>query len=157
MKKAFCLMLGIMILSIAAVSAQTTIAGKIYNHDYTEVIEGADVTVTCGGNVLTYTSLADGAYSVTYLNEVTGAPACTVGDTLTVEGSFGDLYGIKQGTLVGSGDCTDPASENCVITIANGFDLAVVNVPLVPEFGLVVGVATALSAVALFFVVRKNN
>jgi hypothetical protein len=35
-------------------------------------------------------------------------------------------------------------------------DVACVNVPLVPEFGAIVGVLTALGALGVFFVVRRK-
>ena len=45
-------------------------------------------------------------------------------------------------------------------TIFNGFfinvDLAIVNVPLVPEFGVVVGMLTIFGAMGIFLFVRKN-
>jgi len=67
MKGAIALMLvGMFVLSLGLVSAGTTlIAGKIYNADFSKTIPGANVTVTCNGNIQTYTSESDGAYSVT--------------------------------------------------------------------------------------------
>jgi hypothetical protein len=35
-------------------------------------------------------------------------------------------------------------------------DLAIVNVPLVPEFGLIIGMTTILGALGIFFAVRKR-
>jgi hypothetical protein len=35
-------------------------------------------------------------------------------------------------------------------------DVGIVNVPMVPEFGLVVGLTTMLGALGVFFVVRRK-
>ena len=139
------IMLGLLVFSISSVSAYTLIAGKIYNADYTDTIAGADVTVTCvhNGDINIkdgITSLGDGSYSVTYTE--TGDNACNNGDLLTVSATKGDLYGSETGII------HDDAFED--------WDLAIVNVPLVPEFGLIVGVLTILSAVGVFFFVRRE-
>ena len=135
------IILGLMVISVigmaSAVAAGTTfIGGKIYDADYSDTIGGASVTVTCNINVLTATSSSDGSYGVTY-----PISNCNVGDTLTVEGSKGSLYGIKTGEIH---------------EINSEFDFAIVNVPLVPEFGLFIGGLTILSAVGIFFFVRKR-
>jgi len=131
----------LVISTIGAVSAKTLIAGKIYNADYSDTIAGADVTITCihgsDTNVQTTTSLGDGAYDVTFYES-----ACESGDDLTVSATKGDLYGSKSGVI----------HEDAFYD----WDLAVVNVPLVPEFGLIVGILTVLSAMIMFFVIRKK-
>ncbi len=146
MKRLFSvLILSLMILSVmGAVSAKTLIAGKIYNADYSDTIAGADVTITCihnnDTNVKNTTSLSDGAYSVTF--DETGTSACNNGDSLTVSAVKGSLYGSK------TGDIHDD--------VFGDWDLAVVNVPLVPEFGIFLGALTVLSAVGIFFFVRRK-
>ena len=139
--KLMLMILALMVLSIGTVSAQTLIAGKIYNADYSDTIAGATVTVTCNGNVQMTTSLSDGAYSVTY-NETGDYNACNSGDSLTVSAVKDDLYGSKTGII------HDDAFAD--------WDLAVVNVPLVPEFGLVAGFATIFGAAGILFIVRRN-
>ena len=134
-------------------SSTTVIAGKIYNSDYTGVISGADVTVTCGDYILTAISLNDGAYKVEY-NGDTGY--CGIGDSLVVYAEKDSLSGMKTGTIKGEGDCTDPSSDNCLINIYSGLDVAVVNVPLVPEFGAIIGVLTIMGALGAFFIVRRK-
>ncbi len=143
MKKLFSLMiLSLLVLSIGAVSAKTLIAGKIYNADFSETISGADVTVTCNGHIQTTTSLSDGSYSVTY--KETGSGSCDSGDTLSVYASHPD-YGANSKTGVINDD-----------VFGNNWDLAIVNVPLVPEFGLIVGALTLLSALGVFFLIRRE-
>ena len=125
---------------IGVVSAKTLIAGKIYNADYSDTISGADVLVTCDGTPHSLvTSSSDGTYSVTYDDE----EQCGYGDTLNVYAEKDGLSGYKEGTI----------HENAFDT---DWDLAIVNVPLVPEFGFFIGGLTIVSAIAVFFFVRKQ-
>jgi len=133
--------LGLLIVSmVGVVSADTLIAGKIYNADYSDIIEGADVIVTCNNHVQDTVSLDDGAYRVVY--EESGDSACSYGDFLSVSATYGDLSGYKEGEI----------HENAF----DDWDLAIVNVPLVPEFGLIIGLLTMLGAVGAFFVIRRK-
>ncbi len=141
----FVLMLvGMFVLSFGLASAKTMIAGKIYNADFSDVVEGASVVVSCddGGDISVQntTSLADGTYGVIF-NEV-GSKSCNDGDTLTVYAEKGSLTGMQSGEI-----------NNDVI---GTWDVGIVNVPLVPEFGFFVGMLTMLSAVGVFFVVRRD-
>jgi len=142
MKKVLTLILmGMFLLSLGFASADTMIAGKIYNADYTATIGDADVMVSCGDGdgvvVKNTTSLSDGSYSVDFEENV-----CDNGDTLTVYAEKGSLTGGQSGEI----------HDDVIGT----WDLAIVNVPLVPEFGFIVGMITILSAVGIFFVVRKE-
>lgn len=145
-------LMAVLLLGFASADTQTTIiAGKIYNSDYTAVIAGADVDVTCDGVTISVVSKADGAYKVEYTDG-----SCYVGDSLTVYAEKEGLTGQKTGTILAEGTCSDPNTDNCLINVYDGLDVAVVNVPLVPEFGLIVGVLTILGAVGVFFVVRQR-
>ena len=154
MNKTFSLMiLSLMVIGmLGVVSAEgltTVIAGKIYNADYTNVISGATVTVTCGTTTLpTVESIADGSYKVQFTDGL-----CTAGKELTVSAVSGSLTGSKTGT-VKTTECT--GADNCLVSITDDFDVAVVNVPLVPEFGLIAGLTTVLGALGVFFVVRRK-
>jgi hypothetical protein len=160
MKKAIMpIVLGLMlVLTLAAVSASvstTVIAGKIYNSDYTATVPQANVKVTCGGNEITLLSDNDGSYKVKYEG------LCVVDDELIVYAEKNGLTGTKTGVIKASGACPTGQDEqgrdyNCLIEVVSGVDVAVVNVPLVPEFGTVVGILTALGALGVFFVVRKK-
>ena len=135
----FTLVLAISCVSTASTSPDTTIiAGKIYNAEYTGTIAGADVEVTCNGNVQTITSASDGAYSVQYPEDV-----CHEGNSLSVYAEKDGLTGYKEGEIHDDYPMVH-------------WNLAVVNVPLVPEFGVVVGGLTVLGALGLFFLVRKK-
>ena len=128
----------VLLLSVSAVSAETFVGGKIYNSDFTSTVSGADVEITCNENVQTTTSLSDGAYSVAYDDS-----ECEAGQSLTVSATHP-----SYGTGTASGIIHD--------RVVMDWDVAIVNVPLVPEFGLIVGGLTVVSAVCLFFVVRRK-
>ena len=136
----------VMILMIGAASANTIIAGKIYTADYQNIVEGATVDVTCGLGEVTETvtteSLGDGTYSVSYLNE-----------NLCHEGSDLSVHAYKEG--VGENTVTGTIYDNYPVPEWN-LNLGVVNVPLVPEFGALVGALTVLGALGVFFIVRRK-
>jgi len=149
MKKVYAFAFMIMFLfAVTMVSADTIIAGKIYNSDYSAIVEGANVTVTCDDNVLNVISGADGSYKVNF-----GGAICGEGDSLSVDAVKGSLFG-SSGVSTLKSVCLD--GDSCLISVYDGIDLAVVNVPLVPEFGFIIGAITLLSAVAVFFVVRRK-
>lgn len=123
----------------------TVIGGTVYQGDLIEGVEGANVEVICHHSGTDYTqtmtTVVDGTYLAQFPNW-----QCTYNDTVTVNAYKDDLTGSNDGLV------------NIELDNWFGCDLniGVIHVPLVPEFGLVVGMATALSAVALFFVVRKK-
>ena len=143
MKKLFMfgVLIAMVVLFVGAVSAKTLITGKIYNADYTETISNANVEVTCNGNVKNTSSLDDGSYSVTYSEN--GAESCNNDDILSVFASHPDY-----GANMRDGVIHDNAFDK--------WDLAVVNVPLVPEFGFFVGGLTILGAVGIFFFISRK-
>lgn len=123
----------------------TVVMGTAYSQDYSQKIGGADITVQCSHNgtineqTTTTASSGDeiGDYLVSFTNDL-----CTGGDSVTVIAVKGDL----------SGTATERVVENAIL----GLDVAVVNVPMTPEFGAILGLATLLGAVGIFFIVRKN-
>jgi hypothetical protein len=147
MKKSITLViLGLMVIAmlgaVSATGSKTAIAGKIYNADFTGIVEGATVEVTCNGNLApSVLSKVDGTYSVEYAGEV-----CNEGDTLSVH-AF--KTGVGENTVTGNIYDDYPIQEL-------DLNLGVVNVPLVPEFGLIAGLVTVLGAVGVFFFVRKK-
>jgi hypothetical protein len=138
MKKIFSLIiLSFLVVSLTgAATAMTDIVGVIYNEDYSAVIGGADVTVNCNGNIETTVSSSDGAYGVEFYNA-----DCTTGDTVLVNAIKGDLSGSETGIVHQFG-----------LTVK----VAIVNVPMVPEFGFFVGALAILSGVGIFFFVRRE-
>jgi hypothetical protein len=135
-------LMAVLLLGFASATGDTTaIAGKIYNADYTAIVPGATVEITCGGSLQTVESKIDGTYSVNYDSE-----GCHEGSTLSVH-AFKE--GVGENTVTGNIYDDYPVPEL-------DLNLGVVNVPLVPEFGLIVGVLTILGAVGVFFVVRRR-
>jgi hypothetical protein len=130
----------------------TTILGRIYvNPDlttdvydvtYSTLVTNANVKVTCEGNEIDTTSGAvNGRYKVTF-----EAGDCNIGSQIIIEAEKDGLTGKNFATVTG-GDL--------------GLDLGLGNiessdVPLVPEFGAIVGVLTVLGALGMFFFVRKR-
>jgi hypothetical protein len=115
----------------------TRIYGTIYQDTITNPISGANVIVTCDIHIGTTTSNNDGSYSVTL-----DGNTCSNGNLLTVYAEKDGLTGIAEGTI------NDSVELN--------LNLATVNVPLVPEFGVIVGIVTAMGALGMFFVVRRK-
>ena len=158
MKKAFVVlpvMIVLMLSLVMVVSAKTLIAGKIYNVDFSDTVKGAYVEVICNNNTIETNSSFDGTYAVTY-NET----KCDIGDSLSV-------HALCTPTM----SCTQTISGNSIIgenTLTNqnindkddlqflDMNLAIVNVPLVPEFGLFAGALTIISALGIFFIVRRR-
>jgi hypothetical protein len=115
----------------------TLIAGKIYNADFTAEIEGANVEINCNGHVENVVSGANGQYNIIYSQDV-----CAAGDSLVVVAENDGMYGSASGII----------HEDAIM---NNWDLGVVNVAIVPEFGFFMGILTMMSALGIFFFVRK--
>jgi len=144
MKKTFMFMvLALFLIStISVVSAQTIIAGKIYdspNFNTANGVANANINVTCNSNVLTTQSLSDGTYAVGFEVE-----DCPNNSTVTV---VAEKNGISN---TGTGIVHDYTA------IIEGLYIGVVDIPLIPEFGVYAGVLTLVSAIGLFFIVRKK-
>ena len=153
MKKTLSVMiLGLFIVSmIGMVSAETMIAGKVYNDDHSDTVIGANITITCNTHIKTTTSNSVGDYGVTYLE--IGLEDCDAGDDLSVNAVCANV------------DCTEVISGNTIVgentvsgtiidDVADTWDLAIVNIS-VPEFGLFMGALTLLCAVGIFAFVRR--
>jgi hypothetical protein len=143
-----------LIAMLGAVSADapvsTIVSGTIYQNDINHPVAGANVQVTCHhvvnnaitDSTLSWTSETNGAYSVTFLGN-----QCSLGDLVTVD---------AQKDNVGTG--TEDGVVNSTHTLIPGLilDTGVINVPMVPEFGLIAGLTTVLGALGVFFVVRRK-
>jgi hypothetical protein len=121
---------------------RTMIIGKTYDQDSGDPIVGANIEVICDqdGTLTTkYTqSLANGFYVVKF-----EAEECTIGDFVVVNAEKDGLVGHE-----GPREVEDRCMYDWIVLC--------ICVPMVPEFGVVVGMLTALSAVGIFFVVRKE-
>jgi hypothetical protein len=171
MKKIFVL-LGLtifLILSIGYISAvsdyqnhkacditKTLVEGKIYSAN-AEPIGNADVTVVCTHNGNGYTqktkSVNNGVLKGTYV--VTFSQSnCIKGDSVAVTFMRNGQIGTAQGKVKDSidslvnGVCTDIDTAK--------IDVPMIDPPVVPEFGVVAGAVTVLSALTVFFVIRRK-
>lgn len=133
----------LVISSIVAVSAKTIVAGKIYdsaNFETANSVSGANIEVTCNNNVLTTQSKTDGTYSVAY----NSTNDCPDGSTVTV---VAEKDGFSNS---GSGLVHDYSA------FIPDIHIGVVNIALIPEFGLIIGTLTVISAIGVFFLVRRK-
>ena len=132
---------------ICATVDTTFVSGVITDANNGNVaVAGANVEVTCNGNKQYATSGVDGSYSVQF-----DAADCPNDETTTL------VVSASKNGLTGSNNTADWYSEStqvgCLELIVN---VACADVPLVPEFGTVVGIVTALGALGVFFIVRRK-
>jgi len=94
--KVYCIfsVLVFIILSISLTSAQTLVAGKIYNSDYSGNIGEASVIVTCNFNTLNTNSLNDGTYAVRF-----DVGLCNVDNDVKVTATKDNLAGEGNGVI----------------------------------------------------------
>ena len=124
-------------------NSATIVGGTIYEGVIENVISGASINVTCNGTSLDSVSDVEGEYSVSFASN-----DCGCGDSVSVAvKNGGGLVGSEVGSITMCGISPVPS-----LTL----DIGIVNVPLVPEFGFFVGMLTILSAVGIFFIVRKD-
>ena len=140
-----------MIGAVSAAPSQVLVAGKIYNADFSNVEAGASVDVTCmhddvNNTMPTTMSLSDGSYSVLYDNTQSEVALCDINDTVWV-------HAMKTGV----GENTVSGNVNINLQPVLDIGLGVVNVPLIPEFGLIAGLTTIVGAVGLFFYIRRKS
>jgi hypothetical protein len=137
------IVLGLMIFSIGMVSAvdiseNVIVGGNIWNADGGSKIAGAQVIVECNDHEINTTSSSEGEYGVEFNNSQ--GDICVVGDTVTVTAISGDSSGSNTDTV-----------EDFKLTV----NLVIIDV-MVPEFGVIIGMLTILSAVGVFFFVRRE-
>ncbi len=148
MKKLFGIMLVVMFMfSLSLVSATAIVTGVVYSGEITNPVGGADVLVACNHyGIMSYrnttSNTTTGWYGVSFPEKGTGA--CNNGDEVIVYATTTDgLYGESKPVIV-------------IDNMIGKLDVAIANVPMVPEFGFFVGMLTILSATVVFFVVRKE-
>jgi hypothetical protein len=109
-RQLFLMSLAIFLLTISLfgiVGANTLVGGKIYNSDYSGVIEGADIVITCGVDVLDTTSLSDGTYAVIFDSE-----SCYNSNSVSIIASKDSLSG--QGNSI-----INSSPEGEFVSVAN--------------------------------------
>jgi len=166
MKKTFNLLflMTFLVLSISLISACTTncpkevteVKGIVYqNNNLSDVVFKANVEVTCNhaymcGGKIKYKeynestkSHKDGSYSVRF-----SPYECDQNDSVVVTAQKNELVGTEDGKIT---ILTYNGNTKCL-----NKNVGIVNVPLVPEFGVFAGALTLLSAVGIFFFVRRK-
>ena len=117
----------------------TFIYGKVYYQNSEEGVNDATVDLVCHEkekNLYKSTmSEGNGKYSVLFDDK-----HCKEGDQIDVSVHKEELYGFVEKRV-----------EKC-----DSINVAVINVPLVPEFGLFAGVLTIISALGIFFIIRRG-
>jgi len=141
------LVLGVMLLGFASATTTcgdgttiplTVVDGKtLLKGNIDSPVWNAAVTVICNGHTLTTESSNLGTYGVTFYDY-----QCPCGSEVNVSAIKGSL----------SGSNSAPVENGIVLWLP----MAVVNVPMVPEFGVFAGALTLLSAVGIFFMVRRK-
>ena len=121
--------------------AKTIIAGEIYYEGPANPVGGAEVLISCNHNGIVTRKKAESAGDGTYSNYFMDQE-CDDGDFVVVEAEKNGLEGSNTGVV-----------ENSELQT---LDIAIVNVPLVPEFGVIVGGLTILGALGIFFLVRRK-
>jgi hypothetical protein len=121
--------------AMATPSGTTYIAGTITHNG--SPVSGASVAVTCNSNVLDSSTTVAGGYIVQF-----PSGECPDSSTAGVAASKGALGGSNSGTVYG---------------LTTDINLALVNVSLVPELGLITGVGAAVLGGGAFLVIRRQN
>lgn len=134
------------VLAVGMVSAadNTFILGKIYNSpDFQTAkgVVGATVSVTCNTHTINVTSQVNGTYSVEFASDL----GCVPGDTASAFATIGNTASNTQTGVIHS-------YSNNYLDIF----LGVINIALVPEFTAGIGLLTLVSAVGIFFFVRRK-
>ena len=153
MKKILVLALSIFLVvsllgAVSATVSNTVVAGKIYdspNFETANGVSGATVHVTCKGIEKTTVSLSDGTYSVIFspYEFPAGSGFCID----TTASAWAEKDGFTSSTQTG-------AIQD--YTGSLNLYLGIINIALIPEFGVVVGVLTMLGAAGIFMLVRRR-
>jgi len=126
---------------------ETIVKGRIYFADTNQSAGNADVTITCSHNGTDYTktakSVSTGFLKGTYF-VIFPQAHCVAGDEVTVSAVKDGSTGEEDGTI-----------RNWITTRCLDMDIGIINVPLVPEFGFIIGGLTLVSAIAILFFVRR--
>ncbi len=129
--------------AVASIGGKKTIVtGKVYYGSPENPVVNADVLIKCKHNGITTRKKAQtdskGEYFQIYLQE-----ECSKGDKVYVKATSPN--GISGENIGEIGD-----------TESKRIDIGIIDVPLVPEFGVLIGGLTILGALGVFFLVRKR-
>jgi hypothetical protein len=138
----------ISVVSATSVPTYTIITGKVYNSSVDplnpSIVEGAHVTVNCSGHIRTTETSNEGAYNVNYTYG-----DCPFNSPFYVEATKDNLKGNNY-------DANDTIDSDMTAIAPIYMGVGVVFMNMIPEFGAFIGGLTLVSAVALFFVIRRK-
>ncbi len=122
----------------------TVVKGRVYDQSNNQSIGNADVEVIChgeSGDASKSTKTGPlGNYWVIF-----SPSECDLGDSVTVNAEKDGMTGTMPGAI-------DKEIDKCCLDL----NVGIVNVPLIPEFGVIIGTLTLASAIVVFFVIRKK-
>ncbi len=113
----------------------TAVSGTVTHNG--SPVAGANVTVNCVGNVLTDVTDAAGGYEVDYMP----ASLCPAEATASVSATLGDLSGSNSGP---------------VGAVTSNLNVALVDVAVVPEMGVMLSIGAAFTGAGAFMVIRRR-
>lgn len=118
-----------------AVSPTTDVTGVVTHNS--AAVQGANVTVTCNGHNGNDTTDSTGTYLVVF-----SATDCPHGETASVTAQKGGLSGSNSGPVNG---------------VTNKLNVAVVDVSVVPEYGMIGLTGAAVIGGGAFLAVRRRQ
>lgn len=120
-----------------AEGGQSIVAGTVTNSGTGNPVGGASVSVLCDGHTLTSSTTSAGAYVVQF-----PSADCPNGATAQVTATKGSNSASNSGK---------------VNKLSASVNLAIVNVSVVPEFGIVAGISAAILGGGAFIVMRQRQ
>jgi hypothetical protein len=130
---------------VCATAETTYVSGLVTDQtNGNAVVDGANVMVTCNSVEKNTTSASDGSYSVEF-----SAADCGNGDSVIVSATKGSLSGDNDTAVW----FTSNSTIGCLQLIVN---VACADVPLIPEYGIMLGGLTIVGALVAFFVIRRK-
>jgi hypothetical protein len=127
---------------------ETIVEGRIYFADSNQSAGGAQVTVICNHGGTEYkrstVSLNSNALRGTYA-VIFPQTQCIAGDEVSVSAVKDGSTGQEDGTV-----------RHWITLTFLDVDVGIIDVPLVPEFGLYAGALTLMGAAGVFFLVRRK-
>ena len=124
---------------------RTIVYGTTFEKSTDEIVPHVNVNVTCytkdGPISKSTTSNGNGEYMVKFKRWK--GEECNIGDEVLIQAEKGEFFGVYEAVI--------DEYNLCKKTLRK-----LVDIPLVPEFGVIVGMLTLISAVGIFFVVRRE-
>jgi len=115
----------------------TYVKGRVYDADFSTGISDASVIATCNGISKNTETDSFGDYVIMF-----DTTECRVGNIVTVIATKDNLSGA--------------GSDSVHYYYGIEINLAIVDVPMTPEFGFVLGGFTLISAIGIFLVIRRD-